>query len=149
MEILLTNTASALALLAAGVFFMAGLVMGAWKYACMRRSERMEAPFYVNIAHRAALMYAFASVLIAIFAALSAFPLHWNLTGVLALISFFALAIGHYVHLGLTTTTKNHMRDNSDNRTHFMVMNLLTAAEISGFTILFGGMIWHFIQVMA
>ena len=147
MEILLTNTAAAVALLASGVFFMAGLITGAWKYTSMRRNERMEAPFYVNVAHRAALMYAFASVLIAVFAALSAFPSHWNLSGVLALISFFALAIGHYVHLGLTTATNNQMRDSRDNRTHFMIMNSLTVAEIAGFALLFSGVVWHWLQL--
>ena len=147
METLLTNPAASLALLASGAFFMAGLLTGAWKYLCMRRSERREAPFYVNIAHRAALMYAVASILIAIFAALSALPNVVNVISVLALVGFFALAIVHYIKLGFTTTTNNHMRDSSNNRTHFLIMNLLTAAEIGGFAVLFTGVITHWLSL--
>lgn len=74
MESLLTATAARIALTASGLFFMAGLLTGVWKYAYMRRHPRAEAPFYVNIVHRAAFMYAFAAQLLAIFAVASAFP---------------------------------------------------------------------------
>ena len=37
-------------------YLLYGLLARAWKYICMRQSPKTEAPHYVNIAHRAALM---------------------------------------------------------------------------------------------
>ena len=62
-----------------------------------------EAPHYVNIAHRAALMYAFSAQLLAVFGALSAFPAWLNTVAVIPPLVFFAIAIAHYAQLGLIT----------------------------------------------
>jgi hypothetical protein len=40
-------TASSFALTSAGTLFSFGLLFGAWKYACMARSENAQAPVYV------------------------------------------------------------------------------------------------------
>lgn len=48
-------------LLAAGVFFLIGLITGVWKYAEIMRSEKTRASYYVDIAHRTSLMYALAA----------------------------------------------------------------------------------------
>ena len=53
------------ALAGSGIFLMAGLLTGVWKYAKIAQSPSATAPVYVDIAHRAALMYAFASLVIA------------------------------------------------------------------------------------
>mgnify|MGYP002653205800 CR=1 FL=1 len=53
-----------LALASAGVFFLSGLLTGVWKYAHMARTPAAQAPVYVDIAHRAALFYSFAALLI-------------------------------------------------------------------------------------
>ena len=52
MEELLNSTASRIALTASGIFFMAGLLTGVWKYICIRLHPRAEAPYYVNTAIR-------------------------------------------------------------------------------------------------
>src|SRR5690554_1398343 len=57
-------TTAEFTLLAAGIFFMNGLLTGVWKYVAMMRNEKARAPYYVDIAHRASLMYAFAAILI-------------------------------------------------------------------------------------
>ena len=95
MDALIGNTASKIALTAAGIFFMAGLLTGLWKYLCMRKHPEAIAPHYVNIAHRAALMYAFSAQLLAVFAAISAFPGWVNTTAVIPPLLFFAIAIFH------------------------------------------------------
>jgi hypothetical protein len=56
-------TASTFCLASAGSFFFLGLVFGAWKYVCIARSEDAQAPPYVDIAHRAALLYSFGCAL--------------------------------------------------------------------------------------
>jgi len=53
MEELLNSTASLIALTASGIFFMAGLLTGVWKYICMRQHPGAEAPHYVNTAPNA------------------------------------------------------------------------------------------------
>ena len=50
-----------LSIVAAGVFFLTGLLTGVWKYLQIRASEEAEAHPYVDIAHRSSLMYSFAA----------------------------------------------------------------------------------------
>ena len=84
------NPAVALAVLAAGVFFLVGLLTGAWKYRAMMRSERAVAPTYVDVAHRASLLYSFAALLLAVTLAL-----FWHLAQlVVSALGFAILALG-------------------------------------------------------
>jgi uncharacterized membrane protein YhdT len=139
MDILIGNTASTIALAAAGVFFMVGLLTGLWKYLCIRKHPQAEAPYYVSTAHRAALMYAFSAQLLAVFAAISAFPGWVNTTAVIPPLLFFAIAIVHYIQLGLTTDSNNSVRDSKDRNKDYRVLNVLAAAEIGGFSVLLVG----------
>ena len=139
MDALIGNTASKIALTAAGIFFMAGLLTGLWKYLCMRKHPEAIAPHYVNIAHRAALMYAFSAQLLAVFAAISAFPGWVNTTAVIPPLLFFAIAIFHYIQLGLHTDSNNSMRDSADRNKDYMVLNVLAVAELGGFSVLLLG----------
>lgn len=139
METLLATTASRIALTASGLFFMAGLLTGLWKYACMRQHPQTEAPFYVNTAHRASLMYAFAAQLLATFAATSAFSPMVNTFAVIPPLLFFGIAIFHYVHLGLTTKSNNSLRDSANRKKDYVALNVLSAAEIGGFAVLLTG----------
>ena len=59
--------------LAAGLIFLWALLLGAWKYRQMAASEDGLAHPYVDIAHRAALLYSFATLLLAAFVELSGF----------------------------------------------------------------------------
>ena len=72
-------TASKFLLTSAGIFFFFGLVFGAWKYVCIERSAEAQAPMYVDIAHRAALLYSFACALVAQFSGASAWSNAVNL----------------------------------------------------------------------
>lgn len=58
--------------LASGLIFLWSLVLGIWKYRQMATSPDHVAHPYVDIAHRAALLYAFATMLLAVFVELSA-----------------------------------------------------------------------------
>ena len=61
----LTIPAVKLCILAAGVFFMSGLLTGVWKYWHIAHSAGATAPVYVDIAHRTSLLYSFAAILLA------------------------------------------------------------------------------------
>lgn len=137
-----------LSLAAAGVFFLAGLGTGAWKYAHIARAPEAQAPVYVDIAHRAALLYAFAALLIAEFAALSAWSPRVNLVAAALPLGFFAAAIGGYVLHGLLRDTDNQFR--KPQRIGALAlprgalhgfMLLLIAAETGGFVVLFAGVL--------
>ena len=136
---LLSNPAVIIAIIASGVFFLSALLTGVWKYRCMLASEDHLAPHYVDIAHRASLMYSFAAMLLAVFAALSLWPVAVNVLATLAPLFFFGLAIVLYIQLGLANDTDNQFREPKDPRTMAMLMNILIVAEIGGFLVLFVG----------
>lgn len=150
-DITALSAAARLALVAAGMFFLSGLLTGVWKYAHIAQRADAQAPAYVDIAHRASLMYAFAALLLAQFAQLSAWPAAVNLWSTALPLAFFALAIGGYVLHGALGDTDNQFR-----RPHKMgalrlpkhglaaFMVLLVLAEIGGFVVLFAGVLRAF-----
>src|SRR3546814_19121104 len=102
--------AARLALVAAGLFFLSGLLTGVWKYAHIAQRADARAPAYVDIEHRASLMYAFAALLLAQFAQISAWPVAVNLWATALPLAFFALATGGYVPPGLHDAPANPIR---------------------------------------
>jgi hypothetical protein len=145
-------TAASLCLLAAGLFFMSGLLTGLWKYLCIARSETATAPVYVDIAHRTSLMYSFSALLLREFvptSPLSAAGTRWAV-GIPLL--FFAAAIGTYLLHGLLRDTDNQLR-----APHRLgrgtlpgvlihgFMWALALGEIGGFAIL----LWGFLRSLA
>ncbi|AEF38977.1 MULTISPECIES: hypothetical protein [Hoyosella] len=127
------------ALTAAGLIFIWALVLGVWKYVQITKSPTHQAHIYVDIAHRAALLYAFAALLLAPFAELSGWPTAVNVASVLAVVIFFVAAIGSYVFHGWKRDTDNQFAHPVGLLHPFMIA--LIAAEIGGFVILFAGFI--------
>ena len=84
-------------LLAAGLIFLLALVLGVWKYRQMLVSQDHRAHPYVDIAHRAALLYSFATLLLAVFVQFSAWPAWVNLTAAAIVVVFFFGAILSYI----------------------------------------------------
>ena len=143
---LLAIPAVQLCIVSAGVFFLTGLLTGAWKYWHIARSPDAKSPVYVDIAHRAALMYSFASLLLAVFAGLSVWPDTVNLIAAALPLAFFALAIGGYIIHGILRDTDNQFL--KPHRVGAMslppalitgFMWALMTAEIGGFVVLFAG----------
>jgi peptidoglycan/LPS O-acetylase OafA/YrhL len=139
-------TASDFTLTSAGVFFLFGLLFGAWKYACMARSEDAQAPLYVDIAHRAALLYAFACMLLAQLCAVSAWPETVNLAAAIVLVLYFALAVLAYAVHGALRDTDNQLKrphrlgkKTVGDRLMRMFMISLVTAEVGAFLVIFSG----------
>lgn len=126
-------------LLAAGLIFLLALVLGVWKYRQIMGSDDRRAHPYVDIAHRAALLYSFATLLIAIFVELSAWPAWVNLTAAVIVVFFFVGAILSYVVHGARRDTANQF-ENADRRTA-LAMALLIAGEIGGFVVILAGFV--------
>ncbi len=132
--------------LAAGVFFLAGLLSGIWKYSGILRSEEAVAPEYVNILHRASLLYSFASILLAEFVKLSSLNEPLELIAVISVIGFFAFAQITYLIHALLGDTDNQFRKPYQLGPFRMPgiiihgsMVLLILGEVGGFAILFYG----------
>ena len=144
-----TVTADTLCLLAAGLFFLCGLLTGLWKYLCMARSTDATSPVYVDIAHRASLMYSFSALLLRAFVPYSPLDATGTLIAVAAPLLFFALAISTYVLHGVLRDTDNQLK--SPHKLGSMTlpgvllhgfMLLLAIAEIGGFAVL----LWGFLR---
>ncbi len=142
------KSAVVLAILSAGVFFLSGLLTGIWKYLAIMQSPQARAPYYVDIAHRTSLMYAFAALLLAVFAYLSAWTDAVNFWATLASVIFFGSAIVTYIVHGALKDTNNQLQ-----RPHrlgkatlpgFLIQGFMWAlivAEVGGFIVLFAGTI--------
>ncbi|YCK39129.1 hypothetical protein ACNF49_35295 [Actinomadura sp. ATCC 39365] len=126
-------------LLLAGLIFMAALVLGVWKCLQMIRSEHHRAHPYVDIAHRAALLYSFATLLIAVFVELSGWPAAVDLVAAGVVVVFFVAAIVSYALHGWRRDTNNQFRHPVRGTTAFMTA--LIVGEIGGFTVLLAGFV--------
>ncbi len=126
-------------LLAAGLIFLLALVLGVWKYRGMITSDNHLAHPYVDIAHRAALLYSFATLLLAAFVQYSAWPVWVNLTASGVVVFFFVSAIAAYINHGARRDTVNQF-ENADGRLR-LAMVLLIIGEIGGFSVLLVGFI--------
>ncbi|OBB25644.1 hypothetical protein A5792_28285 [Mycolicibacterium peregrinum] len=130
---------TAITLLAAGLIFLLALVLGVWKYRQMATSENHLAHPYVDIAHRAALLYSFATLLVAVFVELSAWPTWVNLTAAMVLVLFFVVAIAAYIEHGAKRDTTNQF-EHPTGALHAGMIALIVG-EIGGFAVLLAGFI--------
>lgn len=126
-------------LAAAGLIFLLALVLGVWKYRQIMVTDDHRAHPYVDIAHRAALLYSFATLLIAVFVALSAWPVWVNLTAAMVVVFFFVGAIVGYITHGVRRDTENQFEHPARGTGAFMA--LLILGEIGGFAVVFAGFI--------
>ena len=131
-------------LMAAGLIFLLALILGIWKYRQMATSPDHLAHPYVDIAHRSALLYSFATLLVAVFVELSAWPAWVNATAASIIIVFFVGAIGSYILHGAKRDTTNQL--SQPRRSIHVLMTALIIAETGGFTILLTGFLkgWLF-----
>jgi TRAP-type C4-dicarboxylate transport system permease large subunit len=126
-------------LLAAGLIFLWALALGIWKYKQIAGSEDHRAHPYVDIAHRAALLYSFATLLIAVFVELSGWSTAVNGAAAGVLVFFFVAAIAGYVVHGAKRDTDNQFRDPVRGTHGFMFA--LIAGEMIAFTVLLAGFV--------
>ena len=96
-----------LAMLASGLFLVAAILTGGWKYHHIRNSDDHRAPAYVNIAHQASLAYAFSSLVVAVLAQFSGWPTWINIFAVVAMLYQFLFATTAYVIHGFDRSMRN------------------------------------------
>jgi hypothetical protein len=124
-------------LLAAAAMFLWALLLGVMKYRQILASEEGHAHPYTDIAHRAALLYSFALLLVATFVELSGWSALVNLLAATALSLFFFASVAAYNFHGWKRDTENQLRDPGGAIRGFMVA--LIVAEIGGWLVLVAG----------
>lgn len=124
-------------LLAAALMFLWALLLGVLKFRQMDASEEGLAHPYTDIAHRAALLYSFALLLIATFVELSGWGVLVNLLAAGALAFYFYAAVCGYMVHGLKRDTDNQFRRPVRGLEAFMAT--LIVAEIGGWLVLIAG----------
>ncbi len=100
-----------LAVIASGVYLWIGMLTGVWKYLQIARSPQARAHYYVDIAHRSSLLYAPASLILAVLAYYSVFSAWLNLLCVILNIAFFSFSIGAYILHGVLKDTTNQFKE--------------------------------------
>jgi hypothetical protein len=128
-------------LLAAGLIFIGALLLGIWKYRGMATSPEGLAHPYVDTAHRAALLYSFATLLVAVFVELSGWSTAVNLIAAFAVIAFFVGAVAGYIWHGATRDTDNQFREGDALPGTHVFMWSLIVVEIVGFSVLLAGFV--------
>jgi hypothetical protein len=133
------GTATNVTLLASGLIFLLALILGIWKYRQMAVNPNHLAHPYVDIAHRASLLYSFATLLVAVFVQLSAWPMWVNLTAAMVLVLFFIAAIAEYILHGLKQDTTNQF-EHPERGLHAGMFALILG-EVGGFLVLLTGFV--------
>lgn len=131
---LATAPAVLLCLGAAGVFLLVGMLGGVLKYRAMMASPDRQAPVYIDIAHRAALMYSFAAIVMAELLRYSPYSDTVQVWAAAVPLTFFAIAIGQYFLLGFANKTDNQFRQRNFSTT--WGMGLLIVGEIGGLVVI-------------
>lgn len=126
-------------LLVAGLVFVWALLLGVQKWVQIQHSPEAVAHPYTDIAHRAALLYSFALLLIAVFAQLSDWPWQVDLAAGLVQAFFFVAAIASYQFHGLRQDTDNQLRHPAGSMRAFMAA--LIVGEVGGFVVLLAGFV--------
>jgi hypothetical protein len=125
--------------LLAALIFVWALLLGVWKYRQMATSATHLAHPYVDIAHRAALLYSFATLLLAVLVEFSDWPTAVNLAAMVTVVVFFLAAIASYtVHGALRDTDNQFIRPVRG--THAF-MAALILAELGGTLVLLAGFV--------
>jgi hypothetical protein len=99
-----------LALIFSGIFLWVGMLTGVWKYYQISLSEMARAHYYVDIAHRSSLLYAPATLILAVMAYCSSWTETTNLIFVLINLFFFSFSIASYVLHGFLKDTTNQFK---------------------------------------
>jgi hypothetical protein len=128
-----------LSLTASGLFLLTGLATGVWKYRRIMTSPQHRAPLYVDIAHRAALLYSFAALVMMKLAEYSPYSNGVQIAATAVPIFFFAAAVASYVYHGWFEDTENQLAERNFVSTWGMA--LLIVGEIGGVLVLFWGFV--------
>lgn len=132
-------------MLFAAAMFLWALVLGTVKYRQILCSPDHRSHPYTDIAHRAALLYSFALLLVSAFAQFSQWSFSVNLAAGSAMATYFAMAVAGYTWHGWRKTTENQFATAGGGLKAFM--GSLMVVEIGAWLVLVAGFVerqfWH------
>lgn len=99
-----------LAIVFSAVYLWVGMLTGVWKYVQISRSTQARAHYYVDIAHRSSLLYAPATLILAVMAYFSIWSAQVNLICIVINLVFFSFSILSYVLHGILKDTTNQFK---------------------------------------
>ncbi len=134
------NLAVRLTLAASGIFLFVGLIGGVLKYRGIMTSPDHQAHPYIDIAHRASLLYSFAALVMAVLLSFSPYSEQVQLLITTVPLFFFAVAIAQYYWLGLQGKVSNQFKHRNFATTWGMLF--LIVGEVGGV----GAIVWGFIS---
>lgn len=134
------NIAIQITLAASGLFLFVGLIGGVMKYHGIMTSENHRAPVYIDVAHRASLMYSFAALVMAELLKYSPYSVAVQCVITAVPLFFFAAAVAQYFKLGVENKVRNQFKQRSFVTTWGMLF--LIVGEVGGV----GAIVWGFIQ---
>jgi hypothetical protein len=134
------NLAVKITLAASGVFLMVALFGGVLKYRGIMTNRNHRAHPYIDIAHRASLLYSFAALVMAELLKFSPYSDSVQLVITCTPLFFFAAAIAQYFKLGLEGKVTNQFKERSFHTTWGMLF--LIVGEIGGV----GAIVWGFLS---
>ena len=111
MDVVVLPISVKLALLFSGIYLWAGMLTGVWKYYQISRSDLARAHYYVDIAHRSSLLYAPATLILAVMAYYSIWSESVNFSFVAINLIFFTFSIASYVLHGFLKDTTNQFKE--------------------------------------
>lgn len=134
------NLAVKISLLSSGLFLLSGMLIGIVKHQQMLKSADHMASAYIDIAHRAALLYSFAMLVIAKLLEYSPYSEIVQLAAMATVLTFLSVTIVGYFVTGIMNKTDNLFRRRDFRTTWYVYM--LTVGEIGGLAVI----IWGFIS---
>ncbi|ENW96515.1 hypothetical protein MMO38_14755 [Acinetobacter sp. NIPH 1852] len=104
------SSATQIAIVFSGIFLWVGMLTGVWKYYQIRKTEQARAHYYVDIAHRSSLLYAAASLILAVLSHFTVLSASIALFCVIANLFYFAMSILTYIIHGFLRDTTNQFK---------------------------------------
>lgn len=129
-----------ISILFSGLYLLTGMLTGVWKYVKIMKSAERLAPVYVDIAHRNALMFSFASLVMAKLVEYSPFSSVWQIVIIAVPFFFFAMTSAGQIAEGYKDQTDNIFK--APNRVRNIFMYGLVGGEIGSVALLVGGFIY-------
>jgi hypothetical protein len=127
-------------LLSSGIFLLAAMLAGIVKWRRMLASENHAAPAYIDIAHRAALLYSFAALVMAKLLEFSPYSTNVQLIIAAVPLFYFAVTIARYLQLGFGAREETQFSERNFVTTWGMY--LLILGEIGGVA----AIVWSFVE---
>lgn len=134
------NLAVKITLLSSGVFLLTAMLVGVLKWRAMMSNANHQAPAYIDIAHRAALLYSFAALVMAKLLEYNPYSLNAQFVMTSVPLFYFAVTIARYLQLGFRGREETQFSERNFITTWGMY--LLIAGEIGGVAAL----LWGFVE---